>query len=72
LEFTGLNDVSIEYLAQEIVDSLHIDAEILGALSAQVVDIPDLHALTEEVLGNTIGHAEILEKTQNSECRTQN
>jgi hypothetical protein len=72
LEFTGPNDVSIEYLAQEIIDSLHIDEEILGALSAQVAEIPDLLALTEEVLGNTVGHAEILETTQNAECRTQN
>jgi hypothetical protein len=62
LEFTGLNDVSIDYLAREIVNSLRIDAEILEALSAQVAEIPDLHDLTEEVLGNTIAHAEILEK----------
>jgi bacterioferritin (cytochrome b1) len=67
LEYTGLNDVSIEYLINELTDSLHLDMEILEALSAQLADISDLHALVEEVLGNTKGHAEILEQMKNSE-----
>jgi hypothetical protein len=62
LEYTGLNDVSMEYLTNEIIDSLHVDIEILQEFSAQLRDIPELHALSEEILGNTIGHAEILEK----------
>jgi hypothetical protein len=62
LEYTGLNDASIEYLAHELIDSLHVDTEILQEISAQLRDVPELHALTEEILGNTIGHAEILEK----------
>jgi hypothetical protein len=72
LEYTGLNDVSIEYLTNELIDSLNLDTEILGAISARLEVIPDLHALAEEILGNTIAHAEILEKTQNAEVRTQN
>jgi hypothetical protein len=62
LEYTGLNDVSIEYLANEIIDSLHVDIEILQEISSQLAAFPELHALTEEIIGNTIGHAEILEK----------
>ncbi|MGD0655960.1 MAG: hypothetical protein ABSA16_16610 [Thermoguttaceae bacterium] len=62
LEYTGLNDVSIEYLTGEIIDSLQLDIEILPEFSAQLAEIPELHALAEEILGNTIGHAEILEK----------
>ena len=69
LEYTGLNDASIEYLAHELIDSLHVDIEILQEISAQLAAIPELHALTEEILGNTIGHAEILEKMMNEECR---
>ncbi len=72
LEYTGLNDVSIEYLTQELIDSLYVDIEILPEISAQLAAIPQLHDLSEEILGNTIGHAEILEKMQNSECRMQN
>jgi hypothetical protein len=67
LEYTGLNDASIEYLAHEIIDSLNVDIEILQEISAQLRDVPELHALAEEILGNTIGHAEILEKMQNAE-----
>ncbi len=62
LEYTGLNDVSIEYLTNELIDSLHVDTEILQEISAQLTAIPELHALAEEILGNTIAHAEILEK----------
>jgi hypothetical protein len=67
LEYTGLNDVSIEYLAHELIDSLHVDIEILEELSTQLVTIPELYALTEEILGNTTGHAEILEKMEREE-----
>jgi hypothetical protein len=62
LEYTGLNDVSIEYLTNELVDSLQVDIEILREISTQLAATPELHALAEEILGNTIGHAEILEK----------
>ncbi|MGD0382300.1 MAG: hypothetical protein ABSA77_02185 [Thermoguttaceae bacterium] len=72
LEYTGLNDVSIEYLTGEIIDSLQLDIEILPEFSAQLAEIPELHALAEEILGNTIGHAEILEKMMNAERGTQN
>ena len=71
LEYTGLNDVSIAYLTQETIHSLHIDIEVLPELSAQLATIPHLRDLTEEILGNTIAHAEILEKMQNEECRMQ-
>jgi hypothetical protein len=69
LEYTGLNDVSVEYLTNELIDSLNLDAEILGAISARLEVIPDLHALAEEILGNTIAHAEILEKVMSEECK---
>jgi hypothetical protein len=72
LEYTGLNDVSIEYLTHELINSLQVDIEILQEISAQLAAIPGLHDLTEEILGNTIAHAEILEKMQNAECRLQN
>jgi hypothetical protein len=64
LEYTGLNDVSMEYLTQELVVSLQVDIEILEAISAQLADIPELYSLAEEIIGNTKAHAEILEKSQ--------
>ena len=60
MEYTGLNDVSIEYLTHELIDSLQVDIEILEVFSAQLADIPELHALIQEILGNTVAHAEIL------------
>ena len=67
LEYTGLNDVSMEYLTNELINSLNVDIEILRELSSQLREIPELHALTEEILGNTIGHAEILEERMRDE-----
>jgi|WetSurMetagenome_2_1015567.scaffolds.fasta_scaffold392415_1 hypothetical protein len=67
LEYTGLNDVSIAFLTQEIIHSLHIDIEVLPEISAQLATIPHLHDLTEEILGNSIGHAEILEEMLKAE-----
>ena len=62
LEYTGLNDVSLEYLAHDLVVMLQADAEVLEILSDQLADHHSMHALCEEILGNTKGHAEILEK----------
>lgn len=62
LKFTGLNDVSLDYLARELLDSLRADMEILQNYSHRLKELPRLHALSEEILGNTKGHAEILEK----------
>jgi hypothetical protein len=62
LEYTGLNDVSLEYLAREVIGSLQVDIEVLREFSTRLSDDPRLHALVEEILGNTVGHAEILEE----------
>jgi hypothetical protein len=67
LEYTGLNDASIVYLAHELIDALRVDIEILPEFSAQLREIPELHALAEEILGNTIAHAEILEERMKDE-----
>ena len=64
LEYTGLNDVSMEYLTQELIVSLQVDMEILEAISAQLADNPELFSLAEEIMGNTKAHAEILGKSQ--------
>jgi hypothetical protein len=61
LKFTGLNDVSLEYLARTLHASLRADMEILQSYSRRLEEMPRLHALSEEILGNTRGHAEILE-----------
>ncbi|HEY4760623.1 MAG TPA: hypothetical protein VIH42_08595, partial [Thermoguttaceae bacterium] len=62
LEYTSLNEVSMEYLVHELIDSLRADMEILQGYSAQLAEIRPLHALVEEIIGNTKGHREILEK----------
>ena len=67
LRFTGLNDVSLEYLVRVLIDSLHVDMEILQTSSARLEETPRLHDLSEEILGNTKGHAEILEKVKSAE-----
>jgi hypothetical protein len=67
LEYTSLNDVSIEYLTDELIASLQMDIEILEALSSQLDDAPELKALAEEIIGNTKAHAEIIEETSRYE-----
>ncbi len=62
LKYTGLNDVSLRYLIYQVIESLHEDMEVLQSISAQLEGLPRLHALSEEILGNTKGHAEILGK----------
>jgi hypothetical protein len=60
LEFTGLNDVSLSYLAGQVRDRLRTDIDVVARAAAGLVFDPDARDLAEEVLGNLQGHFDVL------------
>jgi hypothetical protein len=59
-EFAAKNDLSIEFLLQEIVTCHDRDVVAIGQCVCQLEGVSALHALAEEVLGNAKGHLDIL------------
>jgi hypothetical protein len=67
LEFTGLNDAALDYLAAEIVQRLRGDVTALRRCAAELAGDPRARALAEEVLGNAEGHLDILQELVTAE-----
>ena len=61
LEFAAFNDAGLPYLLQEVLDRLRSDVEVIRSCADDLVGAPDTHALAEEVLGNFLGHIDLLE-----------
>jgi hypothetical protein len=59
-EFTAKNDLSIEFLLQEIVACQDQDVVSIARCVGQLEGASALHALAEEILGNAKGHLDIL------------
>jgi hypothetical protein len=59
-EFAAKNDLSLEFLLQEIVAYQEHDALSIQQCAAQLEGDPALHALAEEILGNIKGHLDVL------------
>jgi hypothetical protein len=59
-EFMAKNDLSLEFLFQEIVAGQDRDVLSISQCVAQLEGTSDLHALAEEILGNAKGHLDIL------------
>jgi hypothetical protein len=60
LEFSGLNDVSLSYLAGQVRDRLRSDIDLVGRAAAELASDPEARDLAEEVLGNLQGHLDVL------------
>jgi hypothetical protein len=60
LEFTGLNDVSLSYLAGQVCDRVQRDIDAVGRAVAELAADPEARDLAEEVLGNLQGHLDLL------------
>jgi hypothetical protein len=58
--FAAKNDLSLEYLLREVVDSQQQDIAALKRCAQQLERESALHALAEEILGNAEGHLDIL------------
>jgi hypothetical protein len=62
LEFTGLHDVSLEYLWQKLIDAEKSDIAAIQQCIAGLASDPFARALAEEALGSARGHLESLEE----------
>ena len=60
LDYTGLNDVSLDYLYPLLVDQQERIVARLEELTEQLRNDPEAYALAQEILGNERGHLENL------------
>jgi hypothetical protein len=66
LEFTGLHDVSLDYLWPKLIDAQRRDIREIQASIAGLNSDPYARALAEEALGSAKGHLESLEEAAQS------
>jgi hypothetical protein len=62
LEFTGLHDVSLEYLWSKLIEAQRRDIGVIQQCIAGLASDPFARALAEEALGSARGHLESLEE----------
>ena len=62
LEFTGLHDVSLEYLWPKLIEAQRRDISVVQGCIAALASDPFARALAEEALGSARGHLESLEE----------
>lgn len=67
--FTGLHDVSADYLRRLAIELQTRDIACIEQCLASLSNDPRLRPLVEEVLGNAKGHLEMLEECRNGEGR---
>jgi hypothetical protein len=61
-EYTAKNDLSLDFLLQEIIDALQQDMASVEYCVAELNGSPSLHSLAEEIYGNTRGHLENMQE----------
>jgi hypothetical protein len=59
-EYTAKNDLALDFLLQEIIDSLQQDLDTIEYCVSELSGSSSLHSLAEEIYGNIRGHLEIL------------
>ena len=64
MEFTGLHDLSLEYLIPQIRDRLEREADYIRQSVAQLKDAPAPKAIAEEALGAALAHLDNLKDLQ--------
>lgn len=64
VEFAGINDLSIDFLLQRIACRQQQDVATIEQCVDELAEMPLLHSLAEEILGNARGHLDILEQLQ--------
>ena len=62
MEFTGLNDCSIDYLVRKLTDDQRGVIREIEGIAAQLIADPRARALAEEALGAARGHLDNLEE----------
>jgi hypothetical protein len=58
--FAAKHDLSLDFLARELVSGLSANVTQFEGCVTQLSQIPPLHALAEEILGNVRGHLDVL------------
>jgi hypothetical protein len=61
-EFTAKNDLSLEYLRQEMIRQQEQNILVIRRCAADLEGLAVLHSLAEEILGNARGHLDILKE----------
>ena len=67
VEFTAINDVSIDFLLQRAARCQQQDTATIKECVDRLTEVPLLHSLAEEIHGNAQGHLDILEELQAGE-----
>jgi hypothetical protein len=67
IEFSALNDLSLDFLLQKAIEGQHDDIAAIRRCAAELADDPPLRDLAAEILGNACGHAEILQELMSAE-----
>jgi hypothetical protein len=62
LEYTGLHDLSLDYLWPKLIESQNRDIREIQACVAGLTSDPYARSLAEEALGSAKGHLETLEE----------
>ncbi len=60
--FAAKNDLSLDFLLQEVLDCQKQDVVLIAHYAADLERMPALHALAEEILGNAKGHLDVLKE----------
>jgi hypothetical protein len=66
-EFAAKNDLALAFLLREVVDYQEHDVLSIEHCAVLLEGEPALHALAEEILGNTKGHRDILKEMMKDE-----
>jgi hypothetical protein len=61
-EFAALNDVSLDYLLDKIVDGLRADVAFAEHCAVELADVSGAREVVAELLGNLQGHLELIEE----------
>jgi hypothetical protein len=64
LDFSGLNDVGLDYMLRRVIDQLPHDIDAVGRSAAAMAADAEARALAEEVLGNLQGHLDVLREAR--------
>jgi len=67
IEFTGMNDVAIDFLLPELVRRQGHDVEAIQRCVADLVEVPDVRSLAEETLRSAKGHLDALREMTNDQ-----
>ncbi len=62
MDFAAMNDLSLEFLLRKVIEGQHRDIAAIRQCAAELSGVPRLWDLAADILGNAIGHAEILEE----------